>query len=183
MNILKEATKRGFTLLEVAIAIVLSAIILLGLYSMTDGLVRTKGSLDSANVELMLVNEIELLMSRDVRMQTGTGTNDNRSRDRDYLFTIKTNNSLVFNKARPVTVSYFVDKVNDKLYREELEKDMDFIMLLPLIDNVTEPYVETFNGSAYREGFNNSGYIFRVWFTLNNRRMSFIIGKASKVSN
>jgi prepilin-type N-terminal cleavage/methylation domain-containing protein len=179
MNSLKEEC-RGFTIIELIIAVAISALIMAGLYVLTSGLINTKSGLDSANTDLVLSNSVELMISRDLRMMSSqAASNDNNSRNRDYLFTIQTYNSLTFGKALPVSVSYFVDNATHTLYRQEFSNDMNYNMLMPLVKNVSDPLVETFNGTEYRENFVRNGYIFRVSFMLNNRHISFITGRPS----
>jgi prepilin-type N-terminal cleavage/methylation domain-containing protein len=181
MSTLKEACKsrKGFTLIEVMVAVAISAFIMISLYMITDGVLRSREGLSSANTELLLANALELQMSRDIRMMSGDAvTNDNNSRARHELFTIRTSNSLTFGKAIPVNVSYFVDNSSYTLYREEFAEDMEYVMLIPLLDNVTEALVESFDGNEYTEGFNSARYIFRVSFKINNRHIRFVTGRA-----
>lgn len=162
--------------MELIVAMAISALILVSMATITSGVLNTRQSLLTADADMQLANRLELLISKDIRMMSGTTvSNDNVSRERTYLFTVKTYNSLTFNRAIPVNVSYFIK--DEVLYREEFRTDMNYKMLLPLLEKVTNPKVETFDGSVYKNDLNSLGYIYRITLRINNRYISFISGR------
>ncbi len=71
---------------------------------------------------------------------------------------------------------------NETIYRAERMVTMTYEMTMPLLTNVKQWQVDSFDGSRYREGFRHNAYIFRFTFTINNRQFQFITGRPLAVS-
>ncbi|MDR2400420.1 MAG: prepilin-type N-terminal cleavage/methylation domain-containing protein, partial [Deferribacteraceae bacterium] len=112
MNTLKEI-RLAFTLLEVLIALAISSVILIGSYSILDGVLAVSEHMTRSGDKFMEVQAFERLFLRDVRMMLKYGEADNESiTDEDVFFSIVSQNSLTFNKSIPVSISYYLDEAD-----------------------------------------------------------------------
>lgn len=177
MSILKKPG-RGFTLLEMLIALAISSFLMLGVYSAFSGVVSTRDSLENANNDLILLSSLKQIISKDIQMmRTGAVQNlpvDIRKDQR--VMAVITQNSLNFNKSLAVDVIYYVE--DNTLYRLERHTQMNYSMRLPLLRNVDEWSAWTFDGSEYREDVKNNGHIFKFNFKVDGRVMEFVTGRA-----
>ena len=178
--------KRGFTLIEVAVAVSISAIILVGVYSMFSGVVTTKNRLDNANNGIIFSEALERLIARDIRMMVdGVPNLPPPNGGEERFMSVITQNSLRFNKSLPVEVLYYVDTTldNGTLYRRERNLSMAYQMEMPLARDVSEWSVESFDGSQYRDGFTANRFIFRFAFKINDRPIQFVTGRTVNAVN
>ena len=114
--------KRGFTLLELLIAIVTSAIIILAIYGLFNTLFITRVYLDSKKDRAEVLTKVALLLQKDIRCKIGTFEIEHIGDETKLSF--YTTNSLFFNGAFPVKVSYFLERHNNRniFYREEVSE-------------------------------------------------------------
>ena len=186
MSILNAQDRRGFTLIEVMIATAISAAILLGVYSIFNGVVSTRNGLENANNSLIFTEALERLIARDIRMAAAGLPNLPPLRGgEERLMSLITHNSLRFNKSLPVEVLYYIDTTldNGTLYRMERQQGMNYRMEMPLAKNVSEYKVETFDGSQYLDGFMGGRFIFRFSFKINDKLVRFVTGRMVDSSN
>ncbi|MCL0067062.1 prepilin-type N-terminal cleavage/methylation domain-containing protein [Thermodesulfovibrionales bacterium] len=114
----------GFTLLEVLIAVTLSAIILAGLYTALNSVLVTEESLNRKNEEMKVYVRLANLFQKDLRtMQGSKGIKVERG-VHSAIITFKTTNTLPLNSSMPVTVRYYLDLKNGRKYlvREEVKE-------------------------------------------------------------
>ncbi len=178
--------KRGFTLIEVMIATAVSALILVGVYSMFSGVVTTRSGLENANNGIIFTESLERLVARDIRMITaGIPSLPPPQGNEERIMSFFTHDSLRFNKSLPVEVLYYIDTSldNGTLYRRERQRDMNYQMDMPLVRNVSEWKVETFDGSEYRENFMVNRYIFKFTFKIDDKQIQFITGRMVEATN
>ncbi len=174
--------KKAFTLIEMMIAMAISALMMSGLYVMFNSVLNAKDSLETSNDQLYQLQALERIISRDIRMMSSAAaTFPAPSGDEKYLFTLFSQDSLTFNKAIPVNIAYIYD--NETVYREERLNDMNYIMRIPLISGVTEWTTESFDGSKYNEGLSSSAFIFRFTFKMKNRVQHFTTGRVVDVTS
>ena len=179
MNTSKPSAKSkpvsgGFTLIETLLALSPAALVPMGVYSMFSGAFNTNRALDGTNNDLIIREAIQKLISKDIRMMHSV---DNATSDPNKrLIAIKTQNSLGFNKAFPVSVLYEVD--NETLFRREFDNQTSFDMRMPLLQNVSEWKVQSFNGSEYKDGFDIRSNIYKFHIVFDNRTVDFTTGRA-----
>jgi prepilin-type N-terminal cleavage/methylation domain-containing protein len=170
MNILKEI--KGFTLLELLIALAISAVILLGSYSMFDGVLAAAGHLNRSGDKFTEVQAFERLILRDVRMMLKYGQADNETiNTEDLFFSMVSQNSITFNKSIPVSITYYLEE--GAIYREEKNTSMNYLMRMPLLSNVASAKAEGYDGRDYGDEISEKTAIFRFSFTMDNASYSF----------
>ncbi|MDY6820247.1 MAG: prepilin-type N-terminal cleavage/methylation domain-containing protein [Deferribacterota bacterium] len=217
----------AFTLLEIIIAVAISAMIILGSYSLfnsifsaqtnvTDSLITTKiynglTKIINSDFRNMLPATEELIAQIDNETDNSTENNDtslslnkennnslfNNETDKttdnvtdnatkkQYIIlreennypkiTFLTYNSIFFNKAFPVRVTYYIDDDN-YFVREERKKDVDFEKKLRLIGNIDKFEISTFNGEKFEEDKANPT-LMRFLFTIKDRDYLITTGK------
>ena len=93
-------------------------------------------------------------------------------------FTFSTYNSLFFNKALPVVVSYYIDEDN-YFIRSEKNEDLGFTKELKLIGNIEDFEVSSFNGEKFIDDFVNPK-LMRLIFKIDTRTYQISAGKFIK---
>jgi prepilin-type N-terminal cleavage/methylation domain-containing protein len=178
MNILKETNRNsGFSLIELLIAITISAFVILGIYSMFSGVLITKDGIDRVNNDMHVMQSFQRLMARDIRMMHSKAVTNLPLETRDWqiVFSMHTQNSLRFNKSIPVEVIYTLE--DGTLYRTERHPDMNYIMKLLIMKDISDIRVESYNGREYTANVQNNHNIFRFTFYYRDRLMSFTTGR------
>jgi prepilin-type N-terminal cleavage/methylation domain-containing protein len=164
--------KRAFTLLEVLIAVSISAVILLGAYSMFNGVLAAASHTQRSGDRFTEVQAFERFILRDIRMMLRYGLADNQSLSpEDVFFSMVSQNSLTFNKSIPVGITYFLK--DGSIYREEKVADMDYLMQMPLLSAISSAQVEGYNGRDYSDTLSEKTAIFRFTFVMDNATYSF----------
>ncbi|NOZ25055.1 MAG: prepilin-type N-terminal cleavage/methylation domain-containing protein [Nitrospirae bacterium] len=132
------STDRGLTLLEVLIALALSALVLAGLYSSMNTVFSTDRALDERLRGVMSYVKLSNLFQADLRTMIGAPTMQSTIFGTEISF--KSTHSLYSNSSFPVEVTYFVDKVDGKryLYREESEEKKGVSLRIRLLEKVGE---------------------------------------------
>jgi prepilin-type N-terminal cleavage/methylation domain-containing protein len=173
MSTLKRIdVKSAFTLLEVLIAVSISAVILLGAYSMFNGVLAASSHTQRSGDRFTEVQAFERLILRDMRMMLRYGFADNQTLSpEDVFFSMVSQNSLTFNKSIPVGITYFLK--DGSIYREEKVADMDYLMQMPLLSAVSSAKVEGYDGRDYSDTLSGNTAIFRFTFVMDNATYSF----------
>ncbi len=117
-NIAKKAPG-GFTLLEILVALVISSIIILGVFNIFKTILNARNySLKKAR-EMEIVSKTISLIDADIRCKIGAFRVDTTFGVTRLIFT--TTHSLLFAGSLPVVVSYFIKEENGHytLYRRE----------------------------------------------------------------
>ena len=157
---------KGFTLFELIIAVAISSLVALGVFSMFSSIahIRDKSVTQSQNV--ILVETLTRLINIDARMMTFNSFSLDESDEVTKLKFI-TQNSLRFNKAIPVNVSYYIDKDNWLIRREE-NTDMLFDMEMRLLPNADNLKVTFYDGSTYVETVKPNAKMINIELTLSD---------------
>jgi hypothetical protein len=92
--------------------------------------------------------------------------------------TFSTYNSLFFNKAFPVIVSYYIDEDN-YFVRSEKNEDLDFSKEIKLIGNIEDFEIYSFNGEEFIENIVDPK-LMRFIFKINTRTYQISAGKFIK---
>lgn len=167
--------KKGFTLFELLIAVAISSIVALGMFSLFSSvaLVRDKSAVQSQNI--VLQQSFTRLINKDARMMIGNSIKLDKSGQR-YRLTFSTQNSLRFNKALTVDVTYFIDD-NNYLVRKEENADTAFSMEMRLLSNVTEFSATFYDGSEYKEDAVANAKMMNINITLNQQQITIPVAR------
>ncbi len=128
----------GLTLLEVLVALTLSAVVLIGLYSAINTVFNTEKALDEKALGLDTYSMLTKLFQKDIR--TSYSGLSIKKTLLGPIIIFKSTNSLHFNSTRPVTVKYFIFKKHGKrfLMREEFEEESGINTGIRLLDGIEE---------------------------------------------
>ncbi len=167
--------KRGFTLLELLIAIGTSAIIILAIYGLFNTLFITRVYLDSKKDRAEVLTKVALLLQKDIRCKIGTFEIEHIGDETKLSF--YTTNSLFFNGAFPVKVSYFLERHNNRniFYREEVSEGTGLFLKIPLTDLFKEVRYEFFSHGIWEDS--NVSEIVRI--TLKTETSSYSLTERS----
>ena len=149
--------KKGFTLLELLIAAAFSSIA-----NMRDSAIT-----QSRNI--ILQESFTRLINRDARMMIGNSLSLDKS-GQIYRLKFSTHNSMRFNKALPVDVTYYIDDEN-YLVRKEENNDTAFSMEMRIIPNVTEFSATFYNGSEYKEDVVSNAKMLNIALKINEQQI------------
>ena len=124
------------TLLEVLIALALSALVLAGLYSSMNTVFSTDRALDDRLRGVKSYVRLSNLFQADLRTMIGLPSLQKGIFGTEISF--KSTHSLDSNSSFPVMVTYFVDKVDGEkyLYREETEEKKGVNLKIRLLARV-----------------------------------------------
>jgi len=173
---------KGFTLLELLIALVLSATILTGVYSMLDSILNTKTATEGSYYQNSLLLSARKVIKPDMLQMYKDSLNISNMTDNDILeFT--TNNSIKMEKAFPVKVRYYVE--DGYLIRRESAEAQNYEWSLYLMGGVEEFNVESHNGYRFTEDTDPMDTLIKVSFKVNGYPITFIAGSGhtSKTGN
>ncbi len=131
-------TSKGLTLLEVLIAITMSAIILLGLYSAITTSLSTDKALHNRMIGVREYVKLAELFQRDIRSMISTPLLRKTIYGSELLFS--TTHSLMYSSTRPVKVRYFIERIDgvNYLIREEMDEKGDHSISIRLLDEVED---------------------------------------------
>lgn len=167
-------SSKGFTIIELLIALVLSAMVLTGVYTMFDSLINTKEATEDSYYKNNLLLSARKLMKPDMMQMYKDSiviTNDNENDKLEFV----TNNSIKLEKALPVTVTYYVND-DGYLIREEKNTAIDYEWKLPLIGNVTDFDVQSHNGYKFTDEYDKMDTIIKVTFKVSDYEVAFVAG-------
>ena len=171
--------KKGFTLFELLIAAAISSIVALGLFSIFSSVVTTRDRAVVQSKNIVLQQSLTRLINKDARMMQGDSIKVDKS-GQVYRLTFTTQNSLRFNKALAVDVTYYIDDDN-YLVRKEENADTAFTMEMRIVPNVTEFSATFYDGSEYKEEAVANAKMMNINITLNQQNI--IIPVARTIDN
>lgn len=130
------STNKGFTLLEILIAILLSSLIIIGVYNIYTTLITVEASLEEKEKGILSYTKLTQIFQKDLRCMIDNPTIVNSSAGETLIF--KSTHSLSFNSTLPVEIRYYLDKKNDKMYlmRMETETNRNVQLTLRLLKDV-----------------------------------------------
>ncbi|WP_022852199.1 prepilin-type N-terminal cleavage/methylation domain-containing protein [Limisalsivibrio acetivorans] len=140
--------RRGFTLAELVIAVAVAAHVLVAAYGIFRSIIDTRDFSVSSSEAAVLNVKLTKVLSADFR-QAVRGSVEAVSFLDDFKLVMETHNSLFFNGAIPVEVSYYVE--DDDLFREERMPLMDFVDKMVIIPSVEDYEVLFHDGDEYSE--------------------------------
>lgn len=138
--------RKGLTLIEMLVAFAISAIIVMGTYTLfkatTDIRIRFKDKSEDTSIQ----TSITLLFNRDMNAALDIEPTLSDYATSDSISFV-THNSFYFNGAIPVTVTYALD--DGYLIREELNEKMNYKQVIRLIGDVSKFDIYYFDGDKY----------------------------------
>ncbi len=167
--------KQAFTIIELLIAMSISSIIALGLFSMFDAIVGTSQQSDTSSESIEIIQAITNLINKDVRMSNNSAFSVDNREDIGRL-KFSTQNSLRFNKAIPVDVEYYVDD-EGWFVRRESNTNMLYDMDMRLIPNVTELDYLFYDGIEYVEETKASARLIKVNMVVEDNNISVLAAR------
>lgn len=168
-----KETEKGFTLLELLIALALSAIVLTGVYTTLNSLLDTKTVTEDSYYNNSLLLSARRVIKPDILQMYKDSLSIQQDGINDTL-TVKTNNSIKMEKAFPVTVTYYVEE--EYLIREETSADHDYEWKLYLMDNVTDFDIQGHNGFRFTDEYDPMDTILKISFKVSGQPLEVIAG-------
>ena len=159
--------KKGFTLLELLIAAAISSIVALGVFSIFSSIANMRDSAITQSRNIILQESFTRLIN--ARMMIGNSLSLDKS-GQIYRLKFSTHNSMRFNKALPVDVTYYIDDEN-YLVRKEENNDTAFSMEMRIIPNVTEFSATFYNGSEYKEDVVSNAKMLNIALKINEQQI------------
>jgi len=148
--------KKGFTLLELLIAFLISVLVISAVYSMLSSTINYSIVSKSEGIKINYKYNLNRVITEDITSVTDFNISKNTQFGKTSI-EFSTMNSLVLNKAVPVTVTYFVE--DKTLYRVEANNDIGLNEKFELIKGVEKFDVLNFDGTEYSKDFNKIGIL------------------------
>lgn len=167
--------KKGFTLFELLIAAAISSIVALGVYSLFSSLAISRDRAVTQSENIVLQQSLTRLINKDARMIVENSIKVDKSGQK-YRLTFTTQNSLRFNKALAVDVTYYIDDDN-YLVRKEENADTAFTMEMRIVPNVTEFSATFYDGSEYKEEVVANAKMMNINITLNQQNITIPVAR------
>ncbi len=143
--------KKGFTLLEILVALFLSSIIMIGVFELFNTVLSSEAFSKGRQKRVELIYKVVSLISRDIRCKVGKF--NIRTVDGRKVLSFQTTDSLLFGGSLVVDVSYYIKELNGKkfLVREEKNKDANEDLVIPLTDAFNKLDFRFYYGGEWRE--------------------------------
>jgi prepilin-type N-terminal cleavage/methylation domain-containing protein len=168
---------RGFTIIELLIAMSIAAFIMIGLNSVFNSVLFSNEHLSRTGNKLYEFQAFQRLITRDIRMMLQRPYElPPEAGDEERVFAMLSQNSLTFNKSIPVNIEYYISE--SKLYRAERLNDMTYTMRIPLLDNISYFKAEGYDGRGYREELSASMPVYKFTLTIDKQTYDFVAAKA-----
>lgn len=161
--------KKGFTLLELLIATAISSIVALGVFSIFSSIANMRDGSIIQSRNIFLQEALTRLLNRDARMMIGNSISLDKA-GQVYRLKFSTQNSMRFNKALPVDVTYYIDDEN-YLVRKEENNDTAFSMEMRIIPNVTEFSASFYDGTEYKEDAVSNAKMMNITLKINEQQI------------
>ncbi len=166
--------KNGFTLFELLIALAVSSIVAMGIFSMFSAVSGIRDASITQSENTLITEALTNLINKDTRMMINNTLNVDKSTGITKLI-MTTHNSLRFNKAVPAEVSYYIE--DNWLMRRESNSELLYDMEMKIMPNVTDLKAEFYTGSQYQEEVVRNAKIFKVTFTVNDSPIKILAAR------
>lgn len=164
---------KGFTLLEMLVALAISSVIVMGTYAMFDSVMSTKEAAGVSNENNTLLINLRQLFKQDMlQLYKDTLKIDNSGENSEIAFT--THNSIKLERAVAVDVRYYVE--DGWLIREETSSALDYEWRLRLLPDAKDFLVLSHNGYSFTEDFDKSDTIIQISLYHAEEQYKFIAG-------
>ncbi len=165
--------QKGFTLLEILVAIAISSIIIIGLFDIFKNVINTRTYAFKHTSSTQIVSKTISLMDRDIRCKIGGFSLSNAFGVKKLTF--KTTDSLKFAGSVPVTVSYYIKSKGNKRYlvREETNESAGVDMSIYLTDMFKKIDFKFYSKGDWVDSVSD---IIRIYlFTNNSKKYVFTV--------
>ncbi|NOX19773.1 MAG: prepilin-type N-terminal cleavage/methylation domain-containing protein [Nitrospirae bacterium] len=168
--------KKGLTLVEVLIALAISAIILSALYSAFATTLSTEDALTKRVEGFREYVMLSELLRSDLRCMIDKVTVRNDFYGDRIEF--NTTHSLHYGYSRPVRVTYFVEDINERfvLFRQEISSTGESLMKLRLIEGIDDFKVMLFFENSWVEKAGSDDFL-KVLYKYRGKRWSITGGR------
>ncbi len=167
--------KKGFTLIEILIASAISTIVALGVFSIFSSVAGSRDKMIIQSRNIILQESLTRLINRDARMMTGGSLKVDKS-GQVYRLSFSTQNSMRFNKALPVDVTYFIDD-EKYLVRKEENDQTAFTMEMRILPNVDELSALFYDGTEYKETVSANAKMINITLKINNQLVTIPVAR------
>lgn len=167
--------KKGFTLFELLIAVAISSLVALGMYSLFTSIALTRDRAVVQSQNIVLQQSLTRLLNKDARMMIGNSLQLDKS-GQVYRLSFTTQNSFRFNKSLPVEVTYYIDDEN-YLVRKEENTDTAFTMEMRILSNVTEFSAAFYDGNEYKDEVIANAKMMNINITLNEQKITIPVAR------
>lgn len=171
---MNKIDNKGFTLIEALIAMAISAIVVLGVYSMFSAVIDTKDSTEKNNEQNVMLLSLKKVFKNDMLQLYSSSINIDNSGDNAQM-SFTTNNSIKLEKSVPVKVTYYIE--NGWLMRKEENSDMQYEWNLKMLPDVSKFKVLTDKGNEFSDTYKKTDAIFQFSMQYkNDENIKFIAG-------
>lgn len=170
LSFTKRCRYKGFTLLEMMIAIFLSSIVILGAYTLIINLANIEATITKNNSESTVICKLSELINQDYREAL---INTLKYSNNELEFT--SYHSLFFNGALPVKIKYFIYK--NYLVRQEIRKDINYNKTIYLLPNVNNIQFEFWYNNNYSIVLHNPCYLIKLKIIYKHNPFNIFITK------
>lgn len=165
--------KKGFTLVELMIAVALAGLVLTGAYAVFGTILTSKEISQKASDAIIIDSKLSSILAADFR-QSVLNSPEIKSLVNGVALKIQTHNSLFFQGALPVEVLYYVDE--NYLVREEKMPLMDFEQKMRLINNADNFTVFFYENGEYHDKTVMDGNIIKITLTISGTPIEAVAG-------
>ena len=169
-----KPSNRGFTLIEMLIALAISSVVVLGVYSMFNSVIASKEAAEKSGDKNVLLMSARRLFKPDLLQLYQESLSVNNAGENAVLkFTSL--NSIKLNRAMPVDITYFVDD-DGWLVRREQQTDLNYDWELKLLPDVKEFKIQSHNGYRFTDDPTSTDVIIKVSFKYKETPVEFVAG-------
>lgn len=142
--------KKGFTLLELLIAFLISGFVIVSVFN----ILNSSGDVRGSSEKNVTKNETKILIQKIIYSDLFSMLNEPvqiKTNTFDKSFSFRSMHSLFFSSGIPVTITYQLEK--NKLYRTEENSEISFSEKYLITDGVDNFKIFGFDGNEYKEDF------------------------------
>lgn len=141
---------KGFTLVELLIALLISSFVIMGSYSLMDASINAKSFWSNKQEYQTIYKSLYKLINEDIISTSSRNINVSKDSMSDSdLVNFETQNSLYFNQSMPVRITYFTE--DGYLIRREEHNILQNPLEIKLISGVKEFNVKGYDGDEFSE--------------------------------
>jgi len=164
--------KKGFTLIEILIALAISAFVIMTIYNLLTSAIDTSTISSSKANEINEELAIQKMFTEDIASMTSDIVEKTNNLG-EVMFAFDSLNSLFFDYSIPVRVAYVFEK--NTLYRTEENIDLNYYEKYTILENVTDFNVYNFENNEYKEDFDRIN-ILKFSIKTDRFNYEFVIG-------
>lgn len=164
--------KKGFTFIEILIALAISAFVIVTVYNLLTSTIDTSTISSSKANEINEELAVQKLVTEDIASMTSNVVEKTKNLG-NVVFAFDSINSLFFDYSVPVRVAYIFEK--NTLYRTEENIDINYYEKYTILENVSDFNVYNFENNEYKEDFDRMN-ILKFFIKTDRFSYEFVIG-------